>query len=865
MRVDKPIEATMGSENLELSKNQLSSESSEKTPSIQLTTDYLLDKSMQALYHSVSLLFKASEDNIVVTDSQARVMYMNPALLKKLNLTLPHVQGFTGLELFPNTSAVRQSFYATQEVINTGKAQSILLHGPQHSLAQPLYDVLNITPLLDELGNVLGTLTVGRAHLQEKNVEAEEIKRREHYQRALLDSFPFMVWLKDKESRFLATNRAFVEVTGLAGSQALEGKTDFDFFPEELAKNYIADDLSVLQSGRSAHLVEFIQRGDGESYWAETYKSPVSIDGIVIGTVGFSKDLSEHQQLLSEISKKELEYAALIKHLPLSIIRYNLDCKRILVNSVYSEHQECRKGFLGKAPSDIWCIDIKNMTAVDYQERLQEVMQTGVTQTFEVLSNKNEQISHVHMVNIFAEFDLNKQVLGALALWSDISEISQYREQLEHLAFHDALTDLPNRALLNDRMQVAVSHAERHHNLFGLLILDLDGFKNINDSAGHAVGDQLLIKAGKRILSCMRSSDLVARIGGDEFAVLLTDIHQHHDLAGLAHKISTYLATPYSIDGATFFVTVSIGIACFPKDSDNIADLMKYADTAMYHAKKKGRNNYQFYSSDLTFSVTARLMIETELRYALEKHEFSLEYQPFVDMRDGKIIGAEVLLRWFNSALGDVPPEKFIPIAEDCGLIVNIGDWVLLRACESAVVLNSGRDKPLMLAVNLSSKQLVSHDIFATLSRYLALTGCQPNWLTLEITEGLLLQDSDDVLQKLNDLSSIGVSIAIDDFGTGYSALAYLNKFPVSQVKIDRSFVHDISINYDAALLVKAIIAMAKSLNKELLAEGIETEEQKVLLNSFGCYHAQGFFFSPAVTFAEFCLLVDGRRILPMK
>ena len=569
-----------------------------------------------------------------------------------------------------------------------------------------------------------------------------------------------------------------------------------------------------------------------------------------------------HNKVLNvnELQSLSPLFATLIKNLPISLIKYDLNCKRILVHAYCSPEPANTTYFEGKSPLEAWDSDILSISAYEFQSRLQQVMQTGISQNFEVVYEKKEQ-RYIGSLDIVAEFDAHQKIVGALALYNDITEISQYRTRLEHLAFHDLLTDLPNRALLNDRLQVAIDHAARQKNLFGLLILDLDEFKNINDSAGHAVGDLLLSKTAQRILSAVRGSDLVARIGGDEFAVLVTDIQQLHDLANLAQKIGTCLADPFNIEGASFFVTVSIGIACYPEDSDNIADLMKYADTAMYHAKKKGRNTYQFYSPDLTLSVTERLMIETELRYAIEKNEFSLAFQAFVDMRTGQINGAEALLRWDSIALGQVLPEKFIPIAEDSGLIIEIGDWVLYNACEFAVKLNTARKQPLRIAINLSSRQLINHDVHISLVNFLRMTNCEPTWITLEITESLLLQDSDDVLKKLNYLHDIGISVAIDDFGTGYSALAYLNKFPISQVKIDRSFVHHISIDKNAALLVKAIIAMAQSLNKTLTAEGVETVEQMNLLNSFGCHQAQGFLFSAALPYEEFCKLLEKSSI----
>lgn len=689
-----------------------------------------------------------------------------------------------------------------------------------------------------------------------QNLESDEIKRREHYQRALLDNFPFMVWLKDREGRFLANNSVFAQVAGVNDVKNLEGKTDFDFFPEDLAKSYIEGDLEVLRTGKSITTIDLIKRSNGEDYWAESYKSPVTINGEVIGTVGFARDITEHKKLLSEIAKKELEYTSLVNNLPLSIVRYDLKCRREFANVSQRDFlSEDIQSLVGKTPLELWNPNIKNMTGEQFQKRLLEVMQTGESQTFEMQCEVNG-ATYISMVNLVAELDKDNQVIGALALASDITEMSQYRQSLEHLAYHDPLTSLPNRTLLNQRLQYAIQHAAKHHNNFGLLFIDLDYFKSINDTLGHTVGDELLVEAAKRISACVRSDDLVARIGGDEFAILALDINHDYDLAGLAAKISKKLAEPFNVEEISFFVTVSTGIACYPNDSDNINDLMKYADTAMYQAKKQGRNNYQFYTPELTQNVIEHLAIATALRYAIKKNELSLHYQPKVCIESGNILGAEALLRWNGKVLGHVSPDKFIPIAEESGLIIEIGDWVLQQTCEAAVQINTGRKSPIVIAANMSSKQFVGNNFIENLKRCLAETGCHPEWFTLEITESLLLQDSDEVLETLTEIDRMGITIAIDDFGTGYSALAYLNKFPISQVKIDRSFVNHICSQESAALLVKAIIAMAQSLNKELVAEGIETQEQAALIKEYGCNQAQGYLYSKPIPFAEFTQLL---------
>jgi len=792
--------------------------------------------------------FDASLDNIAVYSNAGMLVYANPAILAMLHINEANV----AIKDLPTTKLFLEALKVT---LQTEAPHSILLDFEHAELKRRVYDIVHFSPMKDIDNNLIGIFTVGRDFNyleQEKNAET---KRQEHYLRALLDTFPFMVWMKDKQNRFLATNAMFAETAAVATHLELRGKTDFDFFPEEMAQGYVADDIEVLKTGKAKTVLEKIQKKNGEYYWAETFKSPVEIDGQVIGTVGFARDISERNNLLTEIAKKELEYASLVNNLPLSMVRYDLNCRRVFVNASTRDFlSDDIESLLGKTPLEAWNPHITNMTAEQFQDNLMQVMQSGMAQKFEIHC-KTQDVTYVNMLNLLPEFNEKNQVVGALALVNDITEMSQYRQRLEHLAYHDPLTALPNRTLLNEHMQLAIKYAAEHENGFGLLFIDLDFFKAINDTLGHAVGDALLVEAAKRILASVRSNDVVSRIGGDEFAILVMDVNEDYDLAGLAAKIVAKLAEPFVIEEISFFVTASIGIACCPTDSDNINDLMKYADTAMYHAKKQGRNNFQFYTTELTQTAMEHLAIATALRYAIKKKELFLHYQPKVCIESRKVLGAEALLRWNSKVLGDIVPDKFVPIAEESGLIIEIGDWVLQQACKDAVQINKVRKKPLVIAVNISSKQFIGNNFIAHLEHCLHETGCDAKWLALEITESLLLQDSDEVLQTLTAIDGMGITIAIDDFGTGYSALAYLNKFPISQVKIDRSFVNDICNNQSAALLVKAIIAMAQSLNKGLVAEGIETREQASLIKDYGCNEAQGYLYSKPVPLSEFTQL----------
>jgi diguanylate cyclase (GGDEF)-like protein len=420
---------------------------------------------------------------------------------------------------------------------------------------------------------------------------------------------------------------------------------------------------------------------------------------------------------------------------------------------------------------------------------------------------------------------------------------------MRHQAQHDFLTNLPNRVLLNDRITQAIAAARRSDTNPVLLFLDLDKFKHINDSLGHAVGDQLLQAVSERLVHCVRTSDTVSRHGGDEFVILLADERRPQDAALAAEKILLSLSMPFHIDGQQLHTSTSIGISVFPLDGMDAPALIKNADTAMYHAKERGRNNYQFFRHDMNTRAVERQLIESNLRRALEHHEFTLHYQPKIDLETNCITGVEALLRWEHPEWGLVLPERFIVIAEECGLIIPIGRWVLGEACAQAVRWRSQGISPVSIAVNVSALEFRHRDFFEHALIVLEATGVDPNCLQLELTESVLMRDVASSASLLGKFKAMGVQIAVDDFGTGYSSLSYLNQFPIDVLKIDQSFVHAIDAEMDSnGVIVSAVIGMGKNLHQRVIAEGVEQEGQLVFLKANGCNEGQGNFFSEPVS-----------------
>ncbi len=427
--------------------------------------------------------------------------------------------------------------------------------------------------------------------------------------------------------------------------------------------------------------------------------------------------------------------------------------------------------------------------------------------------------------------------------------------RIAYLASHDALTGLPNRALVRDRLEQAIAHAKRESRSGALLFVDIDNFKLVNDTLGHAMGDALLGQVAVRLGQCVRHSDSLGRQGGDEFLAVLPDTGDTDGISAVAEKIAEAMQAPFLIDGHTLSASLSLGIAVFPADGDDPDTLIRKADAAMYHAKDAGRNTYRFFTERMNLDSAEHLKLRTDMRRALAQGEFELHYQPQIDLSSGAIVGVEALIRWPHAELGLIPPSRFIPIAETCGAIVPIGEWVLREACRQAMAWQAAGLPPVVVAVNLSVVQFRRGNLEETIERALRDSGLDARWLELELTESILLNGASHMLQLVQRLKALGVKLSIDDFGTGYSSLSYLRQLAVDKLKIDQSFIRDMAHNADSASIVRAIAQMAHSLHLRTIAEGVEEGAILGLLRACGCDEAQGYHFArpmPAAACAQF-------------
>ncbi len=473
---------------------------------------------------------------------------------------------------------------------------------------------------------------------------------------------------------------------------------------------------------------------------------------------------------------------------------------------------------------------------------------------------------------IHVEAQINKNETGqpvwAVGYIQDITERKQTEKKIRRLAYYDSLTNLPNRTLFKDYFNHAIALAERANRIMAVLFIDLDRFKQINDTLGHTMGDELLKQVAERLRNCVREGDYVsrdtfegisedldtkiARFAGDEFLVLLENIHDYFGAAKVAQRITDTLSRPCIIQGNEISVTPSIGISVYPTDGDNLDDIIKHADIAMYHAKETGRNNFQFYSDSMNNAAMNHLVLENQLRKAILRDELFLCFQPMVDLKKKDIFCVEVLVRWQHPDLGSLPPAKFIPLAEETGLITEIDEWVLHNVGKQAKAWQESGFPTFKLSVNISGRNFRKKKLLETIDRVASNARMDPNFLELEITEGVLMNNDSDTISILHGLKERGIQLSIDDFGTGYSSLSYLKRFPLDTLKIDRSFVKDILTDPDSAAITSAIIAMAKSLKLDTVAEGVETMEQMEVLLEKGCGKMQGYYFSPPLQVVEF-------------
>ncbi len=595
-----------------------------------------------------------------------------------------------------------------------------------------------------------------------------------------------------------------------------------------------------------------VQRRDGAVvHWHHTGTLLPGSEGRPVRFLGAVTDVSSRRQVEEALQLSERRYRALFERNLAGVYRSTIEGRFLDCNESFARifGYASREEVLRRGALDFY------VKPEDREAPLAKLLERQSLTNHELcLKRKDGSLVWVlQNENLVEGPDGRLSVIEGTTI--DITERKRAEEQVKHLAFHDPLTNLPNRLLFNDRLTLAVAQAHRHNQRLAVLFLDLDRFKVINDSLGHSVGDELLRQIAERIQEYVREGDTVARLGGDEFTLLVPGITAEEDAAKIAHKICDAIHDPFWIDGRELFVTTSLGVSVYPADGHDAETLVRNADSAMYRAKEQGRDNYQLYTPAMNAKAVERLSLESRLRQAVANDELELHFQPFIDLRTAELLGAEALIRWRHPELGLIPPGEFIPIAELSGLIVPIGEWVLRTACAEARKWHAKGFGRLTVSVNLSSRQFQQTDLVSQVTHALEETGLEPDKLDLEITESNAMQNAEHSINTLWGLKKQGVRISMDDFGTGYSSLNYLKRFPIDRIKLDQSFVRDLPTDKDDAAIAMAVIAMGRSLELVVIAEGVETEEQLAFLKGHECDQLQGFLLShplPAEAFGRF-------------
>jgi len=671
--------------------------------------------------------------------------------------------------------------------------------------------------------------------------------------RAMSDASPLGIFVSDAAGACVYTNLAYQEISGLSLEQTLGTKWSTAVHLEDRDR-VLAEWHDAVQDDEAFQSEARFVRKDGSLVWTRLNAGVIHDGGDRSrGRVQIVEDITERRaaeqalRVAEQALFEEKEHAEVtLKSIGDGVVTTDLQGRVTYLNPV----AEAMTGWSRAAAQGLPLSQVFTVIDGKTRQRTASPAEQAISEdrTVELAANailvRRDGFESAIEDSAAPIHDRAGRVSGAVIVFHDVSKSQAMAHKMIHLAQHDFLTGLPNRALLTERLTRAIGQAERHRKQVALLYLDLDFFKHINDSLGHAVGDRLLQSVARRLEACVRTTDTVCRQGGDEFVILLAEIADAQDAAHVVDKLLLALTESHQIDEHELHVSLSIGISVYPDDGTDADVVMQNADTAMYHAKENGRDNYQFFHADMNARAVRRMLIESSLRRALKQDEFLLHYQPQVDLASGAMTGVEALLRWQDPELGVVYPQQFISIAEDCGLIVPIGRWVLREACRQVRAWQLAGLAAVPVAVNVSAVEFRHKDFLAGVELILAETGLAPGYLEFELTEGILMHDAESSVSVLQALKVMGVQLAIDDFGTGYSSLSYLRRFPIDTLKIDQSFVHDIGAQPDQSTIVSAVIGMGINLRQRVIAEGVETHEQLAFLRTRLCDEGQGFLFS---------------------
>ena len=699
------------------------------------------------------------------------------------------------------------------------------------------------TPMYDASGQLIGVLGIGRDITERERIK-QELKRRDSYQRAVLDNFPFLIWLKDDESRFLAVNTVFAQACGAASPDELVGKTDLDVWPTALAELYRADDRAVLNSGQPKNVEEPVN-GPGQTGWLETFKAPVQLGGHMLGTVGFARDITERKAAEERLALA----ASVFTHANEGIMITAPDGTLVEVNDAFTRITGySREEMIGRNANML----SSGRQGAEFYAGMWQALTTTGNWVGEIWNRRKNGDIYVEQLTISAVRNAQGHIIRYAGMFADITQQKAHERRLEQIAHYDALTGLPNRVLLADRLRQAMAQSVRRAEKLVLVFIDLDGFKLINDTHGHATGDKLLIALASRMSSTLREGDTLARIGGDEFVAVLIDLSTPSSAHPVLERMRLAAAQPFLIDGLELQVSASLGVVFYPQQTEMDAEqLLRQADQAMYQAKVAGKNRYHVFDTEHDRHVRGLHEDLQAVRQAMQRNEFELHYQPKVNMRTGQLVGCEALIRWHHPQRGLLNPGSFLPSLQGDVLAVELGDWVLATAmAQMQAWKTQGLHIP--VSVNVDGLHLQQPNFVPKLQTLLASHPLvQPGDLELEVLESSALDDIVTVSGVMRACRSLGVEFALDDFGTGYSSLTYLRRLPASVLKIDSSFVRDLLDDPSDMAILEGVLGLARAFRTQVIAEGVETTAHGEMLLRLGCEWGQGHAIARAMPAAD--------------
>lgn len=785
------------------------------------------------------------EDGYYETDLYGNFIYVNDFLSGIFGVSRTKLIG-TKSFLYLKSLSIREIIKKYNKIYKTGIPEKSFEWDFIRNDGSKCYIEASASLVKDSQGKSIGFRGIVRDITGRKNAE-KELKIQKVFAEALIDIAPEAIVILSNEDRVIKINKEFTKIFGYSAKEAQGCFVNDLIVPKSLKK----EGLKLTQSAARGKRIEVETRRchkDGSLVDVSLLASPVKIENMQIGVYAIYRDISVRKKIENALKESEERHRILLESAPDPIAVLDTENRVVYLNTAFAR-------VFGWSIDD--CIGMK----IDFVSKTKEsdfdevLYQISCGEPFSGIETcRLTRQGEIVDVSISGAcfYDTRKKPMGCILTFQDITEKKKTQKEIHYIAYHDSLTGLPNRKAFYSVIEKKIEHSRRRagDGKWALLFLDLDRFKFVNDTLGHDGGDELLKIIAGLLQSCLRKTDCIYRVGGDEFTIILDNVNSQNDIAGVAVKLREKLARPFDIKGHEFYVSVSVGISLYPDNGRDVESLVKNADIAMYAAKEKGCG-HSFFDEDMNVKALERMKLEGSLRKALDNNEFIIHYQPLVDNAKN-ILGMEALIRWEHPGMGLISPSDFIPLAEETGLITSIGKWVLYNACLQAKKLQESGFPDLYVAVNLSTVQFKDPRLVEIVENVLEKTGLSPASLKLEVTESGIMENPENAIGVMEALQEKGVSFSIDDFGTGYSSLSYLKRFPIDTLKIDRSFVNDFDRSSEDRELVKAIILMAKNLNMETVAEGVETEYQKDFLSCEGCGVMQGFYFGRPMPYDEF-------------